>query len=77
MPIYEFRCPTCGTDFEELVRTTKSKAAVGCPNCGEKRTERRISTFAAHSAAPAPACPLSAQGLCGQRCEPGGPCGLA
>jgi putative FmdB family regulatory protein len=77
MPIYEFHCPSCGTDFEELVRTSAARGAVPCPKCGSKQADRKISTFAAHSAAaPVAGCPLSAQGMCGQRCEPGGPCGL-
>lgn len=75
MPIFEFHCLKCGTDYEELVRTAGRQTAA-CPSCGSKQTQRRISTFSAHLSAPSAACPLSAQGLCGQKCEPGGPCGL-
>ena len=76
MPIYEFHCPKCGKDFEELVRAPSRQAVAACPGCGSKRTERKISPFAAHSSAPAAACPLAAGGACARRCEPGEPCGL-
>jgi putative FmdB family regulatory protein len=38
MPIYEFRCEECGTEFEELVKTGSTPAA--CPSCGSERVRR-------------------------------------
>jgi putative FmdB family regulatory protein len=40
MPIYEYRCGACGTEFELLVR---SNTAVACPDCGSLSLERLIS----------------------------------
>lgn len=43
MPIYEFVCRKCKTDFEELVLSSSEKIA--CPKCGSKRVDRAMSTF--------------------------------
>jgi putative FmdB family regulatory protein len=64
MPIYEYACPKCGSQFEELVRSAKAEKDVKCPKCGHARVERRPSVFAARQGAPdlppAPSC-----GQCG------------
>jgi putative FmdB family regulatory protein len=44
MPIFEFRCRTCGTPFEKLVR---SGAAVACPGCAGQDVEKLVSAIAA------------------------------
>jgi putative FmdB family regulatory protein len=44
MPIYEYRCTACATQFEELVRGFE--APVACPGCGSADAERLLSTFA-------------------------------
>jgi putative FmdB family regulatory protein len=44
MPIYEYRCEDCETDFEKLVRAFRE--AVVCPECGSGAVERLLSTFA-------------------------------
>lgn len=41
MPIYEFHCPGCGRDFEELVFSRQAKAS--CPACGRPECEKLIS----------------------------------
>ena len=45
MPIYEYRCDACGSQFEKLVRA--SSPAVACPGCGGEKLEQQYSTFAA------------------------------
>jgi putative FmdB family regulatory protein len=40
MPIYEYTCQSCGSQFELLVR---SKKAPACPSCNSKQLERMIS----------------------------------
>lgn len=45
MPIYEYRCPQCGTKFEKLVRSSSSAVPVKCPNCDYEDVERLISLF--------------------------------
>ena len=49
MPIYEFRCPTCGAEFSELMlrHDPDALADVKCPKCGQSPVVRRISSFAA------------------------------
>ena len=41
MPIYEFHCPACGREFEELVFNSREK--VVCPDCGRDECEKLMS----------------------------------
>jgi putative FmdB family regulatory protein len=45
MPIYEYRCMTCGDEFEELVSATAT-ASPPCPSCGADGAKRLFSMFA-------------------------------
>lgn len=47
MPIFEFECNQCHTDFEELVRNSEAASKVECPNCGGRKVRKKLSTFAA------------------------------
>ena len=54
MPIYEYRCSTCGKRFEILV-SSGNRSTPQCPHCGAAAAERLLSTFAVGKAAtPAP-----------------------
>jgi putative FmdB family regulatory protein len=44
MPIFEYTCKKCGTEFEELVRSGEEK--VECPVCQSSKIEKRLSSFA-------------------------------
>ena len=69
MPIYEYRCEDCGTQFEKLVRGSTGAAEIECPSCGQKHLKQELSTFAAHATglnAAEPPKPPS--------CPAGGPC---
>lgn len=44
MPIYEFRCKSCGQKFEERLPNT-DVSGVHCPNCGSIEVLRLISQF--------------------------------
>jgi len=44
MPLYEYRCETCGKCFEELVKNSTEK--VSCPDCESDDVEREFSLFA-------------------------------
>ena len=68
MPIYEYRCDECETEFEKLVRAFREE--VSCPDCGSAAVERRLSTFAFASSGNEPR--PSRGGRCG--CGRGG-CG--
>jgi len=41
MPTYEYRCPSCGNEFEKFQRMSDEPVAE-CPSCGA-RAERRLS----------------------------------
>jgi putative FmdB family regulatory protein len=43
MPLYDFRCRSCGGEFERLVRKEET---VECPSCRGQDLERLLSTFA-------------------------------
>jgi len=52
MPLYEYRCETCGKRFEELVRNSTEK--VSCPHCESDDVEREFSLFASSASGCAP-----------------------
>ncbi len=66
MPIYEYKCAACGSQFEKLVRA--SSPAIACPGCGGEKLEQKYSTFAAQKseggASPMPSGGCGA-GMCG------------
>ncbi len=71
MPIYEYKCQDCGSQFEKLLRNS-DETGVECPSCGQNHLRRELSTFAARAAGPkqaeGPVCPsgrCSNPGMCG------------
>jgi putative FmdB family regulatory protein len=77
MPMYEYGCLACNTNFDRLRRMGQDDDGVTCPSCGGAQVQRRLSVFAAHSrvgsaevAAPAPR--VSSGGGCGAGCCGGG-----
>lgn len=75
MPIYEYQCNDCGTEFEKRVPRADDAASVVCPSCGKNHLTQRLSVFAtvtqsSASRDAAPACPA---GTC---CPSAGACGL-
>lgn len=44
MPTYEYRCPSCGTEFEKFQKMSDAPVAE-CPSCGAA-SERRLSAGA-------------------------------
>ncbi len=45
MPIYEYRCEPCQSDFEAFLATSSDQAV--CPACQGTELRRLMSTFAA------------------------------
>ena len=44
MPIYEYRCNSCGKEFNAIVPSfDTADIQVKCPNCSEKNAERKFS----------------------------------
>ena len=68
MPIYEYLCQDCRSEFETLVRNAAERDRAACPRCRSERVTRKLSAFAV-AAAPA----TSAGSACGAAC-PGGAC---
>jgi putative FmdB family regulatory protein len=73
MPIYEYTCKDCGSDFELLIRGAEKPV---CPSCGKTHLAKSFSVPAAHSASETKELPCGSPG-CGMahQCG-GGMCGL-
>lgn len=56
MPIFDFKCDSCGAVFEELVASSDSPAP--CPKCKSEKTKKLVSGFATNSSSSnsAPSC---------------------
>lgn len=65
MPVYEFECPKCHKDFEELVRNAEAVQKMACPKCGHHTVKKKLSTFASKLSG------VSAS-FSGATCAPGG-----
>ncbi len=46
MPLYEYRCKTCGEVFEKMVRWSEADRSPVCPNCQSPDTQKKMSTIA-------------------------------
>lgn len=58
VPIYGFACTDCEHEFEELVHGPSDVSALTCPKCRSRRVDRKLSVFAARSAAATPTDPV-------------------
>jgi putative FmdB family regulatory protein len=45
MPIYEYTCKDCDTQFEKFVRSMTATIEVKCPQCGGTHTKKGWSVF--------------------------------
>lgn len=43
MPLYEYRCPSCGNQFEQLRRLSQADEPTDCPKCEAKDANRVMS----------------------------------
>ena len=46
MPLYEYVCKECGSEFEKMVRISQLDISPVCPSCGSDQTQKQISNFA-------------------------------
>jgi putative FmdB family regulatory protein len=73
MPLYEYSCPNCQSQFELLIRGNEQPE---CPHCHSTHLEKLLSVPAAHTASgrDLPMCePASRDGTCGlPQCGMGG-----
>ena len=65
MPIYEYRCNDCGTEFEELTLSANGPHDISCRACDSSHVTRLLSAFAVHAAAAAPTLEAGPCGACG------------
>lgn len=76
MPLFEYRCESCGHSFEHLVR---AGVPPSCPKCGSEQLEKQLSVFAVNVPASAAGASVRADSPCASCGVPGGPaaCGMA
>jgi putative FmdB family regulatory protein len=74
MPIFEYECASCGTEFETLMRS--SSPPPECPGCHGTELRKKLSAFAAITGAASARAELPAP--CQGCANPGGPgaCGF-
>jgi putative FmdB family regulatory protein len=74
MPIFEYRCQSCGHQFEHI---TRGDARPSCPECHGDQLEKMLSVFAVGAGASIGKIP--SDGPCATCGIPGGPgaCGMA
>ena len=76
MPLYEYACHDCRSEFELLIRGGERPV---CPKCGGEHLQKQLSVPAAHSGRSneLPVCNAPPQGTCGlPQCGMGGCQGL-
>lgn len=46
MPLYEYQCQDCGSQFEKMARFSEVHLPPECPECHGRQTQKQISVFA-------------------------------
>jgi putative FmdB family regulatory protein len=46
MPLYEYRCNDCGTEFEMMMRFSEADRRPECPACESRKTQKKLSAVA-------------------------------
>ena len=65
MPIYEYECKQCSSQFELLIR---GEEVPECPGCGSRKLDKLLSAAVAHTAGVTqlPVCQPGSHGCCGE-----------
>jgi len=71
MPLYEYRCTSCGKQFEVLMREGVTPT---CPACQNQAVEKQFSTYAVGAMSPK-ASPMPSGSPCGG-CQNQAACGF-
>ncbi len=72
MPIYEYRCESCGHEYEHFAKSMNEPGSMQCPKCKAKKVRKKFSLFAS---APGGAQSIDGSpGGCGRCGDPNGPC---
>ena len=45
MPMYEFICAECESEFETLVQSAEAISSVACPECASRTVHKKLSLF--------------------------------
>ncbi|HUW08869.1 MAG TPA: zinc ribbon domain-containing protein [Anaerolineae bacterium] len=78
MPLYEYNCPDCLTEFDVLRSMSKADTPLSCPECASTGPKRKLSRFAAmskrnggesHSIAGSGGCGNCSGGSCSGSCS--------
>ena len=67
MPIHEYACRACGSEFETLVRSSETPS---CATCGSLELNKKLSVFATQGEKTADPAPFAC-GTCGDPRGPG------
>jgi putative FmdB family regulatory protein len=70
MPLYEYHCADCDTNFELLVR---EQTTLACPACHGTHLEKQLSVFAVGANGAAATTRAAAPSACGACGDPRGP----
>jgi len=62
MPIYEYRCSSCGLTFARLQPVGAGGEGIICPSCDSDQVTRAVSTFGCCTASPSQGAPASPAG---------------
>jgi putative FmdB family regulatory protein len=46
MPIYEYKCGGCGSEYEQIRRMSDADRDLECPSCKSREVKRQLSSFA-------------------------------
>ena len=46
MPIYEYKCDECGSEYEQIRRMSDADRDLECPSCKSHEVKRQLSSFA-------------------------------
>lgn len=79
MPIFEYKCTDCETQYDVLHKGAENPDIVICPSCDSRSHVKKFSSFAASTGSGTVAAPSCESGGCGvpsyNSCA-GGMCGL-
>jgi putative FmdB family regulatory protein len=45
VPIYEYKCNSCGNRFEKIIFNSQDEKDLVCEKCGKKNIEKLLSSF--------------------------------
>ncbi len=74
MPLHNFVCKKCGSQFELLIGAVSEESAMKCSKCGSKRIEKVFSSFGVNvkGAGPGSSEPGCSHGSCSSCPHSGG-----